>query len=232
MLGRLAPEVAWPTPDSETGANRSRRAVELGAGAARQRYTRPMASPARKPATYEDLLRLPDDKIGEIVDGELYASPRPSGAHAGSAFELGLDLGQAFQRGRGGPGGWLFLFEPELRLDGDTLVPDLAGWRRERLPKVPDTPAITLAPDWVCEILSPSTEKVDRTRKLPAYARHGVCHAWLINPLARTLEVYRREGTSWVLVASHADDALVRAEPFDAIELDLLRLWGEERASG
>lgn len=188
-----------------------------------------MASPARKPATYDDLLKLPEDKIGEIVDGELYASPRPSGPHAGSAFELGLDLGQAFQRGRGGPGGWLFLFEPELRLDGDTLVPDLAGWRRERLPKVPDTPAITLAPDWVCEILSPSTEKLDRTRKLPAYARHGVGHAWLINPVARTLEVYRREGTSWVLVASHADDAIVRAEPFDAIELDLLRLWGEER---
>ena len=94
---------------------------------------------------------------------------------------------------------------------------------------MPDTPAITLAPDWVCEILSPSTEKLDRTRKLPAYARHGVGHAWLINPVARTLEVYRREGTSWVLAASHADDAIVRAEPFDAIELDLLRLWGEER---
>jgi Uma2 family endonuclease len=190
-----------------------------------------MASPVRKPATYEDLLGLPDDRIGEIVDGELYASPRPSGPHAGTAFELSLDLGEPFQRGRGGPGGWRFLFEPELRLNGDTLVPDLAGWRRERLPKVPDTPSITIAPDWVCEILSPSTERVDRSRKLPAYARHRVGHAWLLNPQTRTLEVLRREAERWVLVATHADDAIVRAEPFDAIELDLLRLWGEERSA-
>ena len=124
------------------------------------------------------------------------------------------------------------MFEPELRLVGDTLVPDLAGWRREKLPSVPDTPAVPLAPDWVCEILSPSTERIDRVKKLPAYARHGVVHAWLINPATRTLEVFRREGTSWVLVATHADDAIVRAEPFDAIEIDLLHLWGEERRTG
>ena len=188
-----------------------------------------MASPARKPATYEDLMKLPEDRIGEIVDGDIYASPRPGAPHSECAFELSLDLGTAFRRGRGGPGGWLFLFEPELRLLEDTLVPDLAGWRRERLPSVPDTPAVTLAPDWVCEILSPSTERLDRVRKLPAYARHGVGHAWLVNRSTRTLEVYRREGTSWVLAATHADDAIVRAEPFDAIEIDLLRLWGEER---
>jgi Uma2 family endonuclease len=188
-----------------------------------------MGRPARKPATYDDLLNLPDDKIGEIVDGELYASPRPGAPHSGCAFELSVDLGTPFQRGRGGPGGWLFLFEPELHLAGEILVPDLGGWRRERLPKVPDAPAVTLAPDCVCEILSPSTERLDRARKLPAYARHGVGHAWLINPQARTLEVYRREGERWVLIATHADDATFRAEPFDAIELDLLRLWGEER---
>ena len=188
-----------------------------------------MASPARKPATYEDLLELPDDKIGEIVDGELHASPRPAGRHASCAFTLSAEIGPPFQSKRGGPGGWLFMFEPELHLQDDTLVPDLAGWRRERLPTVPETAAITLAPDWVCEILSPSTEQLDRVRKLPAYARRGVGHAWLINPTTRTLEVYRRAGQSWVLVTTHADDALVRAEPFDAIELDLLRLWGEER---
>jgi Uma2 family endonuclease len=188
-----------------------------------------MAGPARKPATYDDLLKLPDDRIGEIVDGELYANPRPAGRHATCAFTLSTELGPPFQARRGGPGGWLFLFEPELHLANDTLVPDLAGWRRERLPSVPDAPAMTLAPDWVCEILSSSTERLDRVRKLPAYARHGVGHAWLINPSTRTLEVYRREGGSWVLAATHADDALVRAEPFDAIEIDLLRLWGEER---
>ena len=111
----------------------------------------------------------------------------------------------------------------------DKLVPDLAGWRRQRLPSVPDTPAVTLAPDWVCEILSPSSERLDRVRKLPAYARHGASHSWLINPSTRTLEVHRRAGGSWVLAGTQADDALVRAEPFDAVEIDLLRLWGEER---
>jgi Uma2 family endonuclease len=188
-----------------------------------------MASPARKPATYEDLLKLPDDKIGEIVDGDLYASPRPAVPHVVAHSALSSELGGPFQFGRGGPGGWWILVEPELHLENDTLVPDVAGWRRERLPRMPNTPALTLAPDWVCEILSPSTERLDRVRKLPAYARHGVAHAWLINPSTRTLEVYRREGASWVLASTHADDAIVRAEPFDAIELDLLRLWGEER---
>ena len=188
-----------------------------------------MASPARKPATYDDLLALPDDRIGEIVDGELYASPRPAGRHASCAFTLSAEIGPPFQAKRGGPGGWLFMFEPELHFADDTLVPDLAGWRHERMPTVPDAPTVTLAPDWVCEILSPSTERLDRVRKLPACARHGVAHAWLINPATRTLEVFRREGTSWVLAATHADDAIVRAEPFGAIELDLLHLWGESR---
>jgi Uma2 family endonuclease len=125
----------------------------------------------------------------------------------------------------------LFLFEPELHLVDDVLVPDLAGWRRERLAKPPDAPAVTVPPDWVCEILSPSTERLDRVRKLPAYCRHGVGHAWLINPGQRTLEVFHREAERWVLLATFADDAVVRAEPFDAIELDLLGLWGEQRPS-
>jgi Uma2 family endonuclease len=193
------------------------------------RYTRAVASPVRKPASYDDLLRLPEDRIGEIVDGELYASPRPALAHAGAAFELSSDLGPPFGRGRGGPGGWLFLIEPELRLGDDTLVPDIAGWRRERLPRLPESPTLTLAPDWVCEILSPSTERLDRAKKLPAYARHEVGHAWLLNLAARTLEVFRREGPRWVLLGAFADDARVRVEPFEALELDLLPLWGETR---
>lgn len=188
-----------------------------------------MASPVRKPATYEDLLRLPDDKIGEIVDGDLYASPRPAVPHVLAHSALSSELGGPFQFGRGGPGGWWILVEPEVHLEADTLVPDLAGWRRERLARLPDAPALAVAPDWVCEILSPSTERLDRTKKLPAYARHEVSYAWLINPTTRTLEVFRRAESGWVLLASHADDAVVRAEPFDAIEIDLLRLWGEER---
>ena len=135
-----------------------------------------------------------------------------------------MALGGVSQFGRGGPGGWWILFEPELHLEADVLVPDLAGWRCERLPKPPETAAIDLAPDWVCEILSPSTEKLDRARKLPAYAPRGVSHAWLVNPTSRTLEVLRRDGERWVLPGTFADDAFVRAEPFEAVELDLLLL--------
>ena len=190
-----------------------------------------MASPVRKHATYADLLEVGEDKIAEIVDGDLYASPRPAIPHGVCMTSLTAELAGPFQFGRGGPGGWWILVEPELHLAADVLVPDLAGWRRERLQKPPNAPAIDLAPDWVCEILSPSTERLDRARKLPAYARHGVGHAWLINPTARTVEVLRRDGERWVLSATFADDARVRAEPFEAIELDLLSLWGETRSS-
>ena len=180
-------------------------------------------------ATYEDLLKVPDDKVAEIVDGELYVSPRPAMPHAFAASGLGVDLGGPFDRGRGGPGGWWIVDEPELHFGEDVLVPDLAGWRRERMPEAPRTAFVTLAPDWVCEVLSPSTERLDRARKLRVYAREGVDHAWLVNPLARTLEVYRRAEQRWLILATHEADAIVRAEPFDAVELDLLPLWGETR---
>ena len=184
----------------------------------------------KRRATPEDLLAVPDHMVGEIVDGDLYASPRPSLLHARAASTLNADLAGPFDRGRGGPGGWWLLQEPELHFGEDVLVPDVAGWRRERLPRIPDTPATDLAPDWVCEVISASTERLDRVRKLAIYAREGVAHAWLVNPTQRTLEVYRREGPAWLLLASHADDAQVRAEPFAAVEIDLLALWGEERS--
>ena len=180
-------------------------------------------------ATYEDLLKVPEPLVAEILDGNLYASPRPAVPHALASSVLGGELGAAFHWGRGGPGGWWILDEPELHFGDEVLVPDLAGWRRERMPKVPDEPAISLAPDWVCEVLSPSTERIDRVHKQPIYAREGVGHAWLVNPVSRTLEVYRRSSEGWLVVGTYEGDALV-AEPFDAIELDLLNLWGETRA--
>jgi Uma2 family endonuclease len=142
-----------------------------------------------------------------------------------------VDLGGPFHHGRGGPGGWWIVDEPELHVGEDIVVPDLAGWRRERMPEFPKTAFFTLAPDWLCEVLSPSTERLDRARKLRVYAREGVGHVWLVNPEARTLEVYRSSEERWLLLATHASDAIVRAEPFDAIELDLLPLWGEARTS-
>ncbi len=179
----------------------------------------------RRRATYEDLCEVPDHKVAEILDGELIVTPRPALRHANASAGLGGHIWGPFQGGRGGPGGWWILFEPELHLADDILVPDLAGWRRERVPAIPDTAFMTLAPDWVCEVISPSTERIDRSRKMRIYAREGVVHLWLLDPLVRTLEVLRLEGGRWVLIATHTDADVVRAEPFEAIEIDLTLLW-------
>jgi Uma2 family endonuclease len=145
-----------------------------------------MADPAKRRATYQDVLDAPPHKVAEIVDGVLHLSPRPAMPQAQASSAIGGELTGPFQRGRGGPGGWLIIDEPELHLHADILVPDLAGWRRERMPKLPNAPYVTLAPDWICEVLSPSTSRLDRAEKLPVYAREGVRHAWRsIRPRAR-----------------------------------------------
>jgi Uma2 family endonuclease len=187
-----------------------------------------MANPARQRATYEDVLAAPEHLTAELIDGELFVSPRPALGHTAAASALGEELGPPFKRGRGGPGGWILLDEPELHLGGDVLVPDLAGWRRERLKGASATDAfLTVAPDWICEVLSPGRARHDRSRKLPLYAREGVEWAWLVDPIERLLESYQREGTSWRLLATYAEDARVRAPPFDAIELELSVLWAD-----
>lgn len=187
-----------------------------------------MVEPARRRATYQDVVDAPEHKVAEIIDGELYLSSRPRMRHASAAFNLSGELGIPFGRGRGGPGGWLFLTEPELHFGEDVVVPDLAAWRRERLPSVDgDATFLTLAPDWLCEVLSPSTEKLDRAEKLPVYAMAGVGHVWLINPHHRTLEVFRLHEGKWLGLAVHRDEQRVRAEPFDTFELDLALLWAD-----
>ncbi len=187
-----------------------------------------MSVPARRHATYEDLLAVPEHLVAEIVDGELVTSPRPAPRHANAASVLTIGIGGPFHLGSGGgPGGWWIIVEPELHMGPDVLVPDLAGWRRERMPVFPDAAFFDLAPDWVCEVLSPVTGRLDRVRKLPIYAREQVRHAWLVDPILRTLEVLRREGAQWVLVATHGGDDKVRAEPFEAVELPLSVLWIE-----
>ena len=179
----------------------------------------------RRRATYEDLCAVPDHEVAEILDGELIVTPRPTLQHASASSSLGGHIWGPFQGGRGGPGGWWILDEPELHLADDILVPDLAGWRRERVPVLPETAFMTLAPDWVCEVISPSTERIDRSRKMRIDAREGVVHLWLLDPLVRTLEVLRLEGGRWVLIATHTDADVVRAEPFEAIEIELTSLW-------
>ncbi|MBX3224385.1 MAG: Uma2 family endonuclease [Labilithrix sp.] len=184
-----------------------------------------MAQPARKPATYEDLRAVPSNRVGELLHGIVYSFPRPAMPHAIASAALGEELGPPFKRGKGGPGGWLTVDEPELHLVSDVLVPDLAGWRRERLPATLDVAAMDVAPDWVCEVLSPSTESIDRADKASIYLREQVRHMWFVDPIAKTLEVFRLDGETYRMVHVWRDDAVVRAEPFDAIELELAVLW-------
>ena len=188
-----------------------------------------MADLAKRRAGYQDVLDAPVHMVAEVVDGNLYTHPRPGPRHASASSVMGSELVGPFQRGRGGPGGWWILDEPELHLgsDPDIVVPDLAGWRRERMPELPTEPYFTLAPDWACEILSPSTAQLDRTRKLPLYGRKQVPNVWLVDPDAKTLEVFRLDGDTYRLVATHGGDVVVRAVPFDAIELELAALWGK-----
>lgn len=186
-----------------------------------------MGEHARRRATYEDLFAIPDHLVGEIIDGELFTSPRPAPKHANVTTVLGGDLNVRWQRGRGGPGGWRILFEPELHLGDDILVPDIAGWRRERLPDLPETAWFGVPPDWVCEVLSPSTGLLDRARKLPVYARHGVPWAWLVDPIARSVEVFRLADGSWVLHAVAGADEEAALPPFEATPLQLADLWGD-----
>jgi len=185
-----------------------------------------MGLPEKRRATYEDLLAVPDTKVAEIIDGELYVSPRPAVRHANAASILGSELIGPFRMGRGGPGGWVILFEPELHFGEDVVVPDLAGWRRERFRETPEEAvAITVVPDWVCEVLSPSTAGKDRVKKLPVYAREQVPHVWFIDPIARTLEVLRLEGGRWTIAGTCEGTAVASIEPFEAIELDIGVLW-------
>jgi Uma2 family endonuclease len=178
-----------------------------------------------RPATYEDLLRVPDHLVAEIVDGDLYATPRPAPRHAAATSSLMGVLHAPFDTGRGGPGGWRILFEPELHLGRDVLVPDIAAWRRERLPRIPDEAFISVPPDWICEVISPSTAALDRVRKLAIYGREGVTYGWLVEPIARTLEVLKLDAPRWTIVGTYEGGAVVRGEPFDALELDLAALW-------
>lgn len=180
---------------------------------------------ARSTATYADLLALPPNVTGQLVFGVLHAHPRPANAHANAASMLGAELNRPFRRGRGDPGGWLFLDEPELHLGSDVLVPDLAGWRKERLAEIPRAASISVAPSWGCEVLSPSTAAFDRGDKLKVWAREHVEHVWFVDPDAKLLEVLAHDGASYRWVDTFSGDGAVRAAPFEAVELDLGALW-------
>ena len=176
-------------------------------------------------ATYQDVLDAPAHQVAEVINGTLYTHPRPAPPHARASSVLGGKIGSPFDYDAVGPGGWWIIDEPELHLDEDIMVPDLAGWRRERMPEFPDTAYFTLAPSWVCEVLSPSTRRLDLLEKRPTYAREGVGHLWLIDPTDRTFEAFELHDGQWLLIASAKDDDPVSIRPFDAITFSLADLW-------
>ena len=185
-----------------------------------------MAEPAKRKATYEDLFTVPENMTGEIIDGELIVTPRPSRKHVATTSALGAEIIPPYWFGRGGgPGGWVILDEPEIRFGEDTLVPDMAGWKKGRFPVEEPHNWISVPPDWVCEVLSPGTVRTDRVKKMRIYARHEVPHLWLIDPASRCLEVFRLESGRWVLLGVYVEDDKVRAEPFHEVEFELATLW-------
>lgn len=185
------------------------------------------ARPHPRPTLYNQLEALPEGLTGELIDGQLYAHPRPSGPHAVASSSLTAELHGPFQKGRGGPGGWWIIDEPELHFIPNTEVhvPDLAGWRKARMPLIPRGHRFTVVPDWVCEVLSPSTAGIDRELKLPLYARFGVAYVWLVDPRAHTLEAYALEHGAWRDLGRFAGAARVAVAPFEAVTIQLDDLW-------
>lgn len=184
-----------------------------------------MNDPARKKASYEDVLASPPHVVAEVIEGVLYQSPRPALPHAAAASVVGEELGPPFKRGKDGPGGWIILDEPEIHLGADIVVPDVGGWKRSTLPVLPDDAYLTVAPDWVCEVASPSTRALDRGKKLDVYQREKVRHVWVIEPLDRFLEVLELDGPSYRIVQRVSGEERARIVPFDAIEFDVAALW-------
>ena len=178
-----------------------------------------------RPATYADLEAVPPHLVAEILFGRLVTHPRPAPRHGGAASVLGMITGNAYQLGINGPGGWIFVDEPELHLGAHTAVPDIAGWRMERFSQPPDKAYFEITPDWICEALSPSTEKYDKGDKRKIYATHGVGHLWFVDPRVKSLEVFARQDQNWLLTHTFFDDDEVNAPPFDALTFKLGLLW-------
>lgn len=191
-----------------------------------------MSELLQRAATYADIEALPPNIVGEILFGALVTHPRPVPRHAIVPFALADPLSGAFQGGRNGPGGWIFMVEPELHLGPHIVVPDVAGWRRETLPSLPDTAWIETPPDWVCEVLSPPTESHDRGSKRRIYAAASVSHLWLIDPRPKLLEAFALSDGKWLLIGALRNDEQVCIPPLDAISFSLGVLWPFDTPAG
>lgn len=183
-------------------------------------------STARRLATYDDLLALPEDVKAELLAGEVHVQPGPLPGHARAQRALGRFVGGPFDDDRDGPEGWWIFTELDVRFGPhDVVRPDLSGWRRARLPDPWRARPIDVVPDWVCEILSPSTERIDRVTKQRLYADHGVAHYWIVDPSERVLEAYVLDRGQWRIAGTYDDTAVVRIPPFEAIELAVGRIF-------
>ena len=180
-----------------------------------------------RPASYADIEALPENIVGQILFGVLHTHPRPALRHARSATRLTSEIEGPFDRGRGGPGGWIILAEPEVHFGAHVVVPDIAGWKRNRLAKLPDAAYSEIAPDWICEVLSPSTARIDRTDKLTVYAEYGISHTWLVDPDLKTLEVFALTDGKWVLLSTFKDADDVAASPFETHQFLVQSLWAD-----
>jgi len=184
----------------------------------------PMSSAIKKTKTvYEQWLEVPETVVGEIIMGDLHMSPRPALKHGNASSSLLHELMGPYHKGKGGPGGWIIMREPEIHLAENIIVPDIGGWKRDRIPEITNETFFSVAPDWVCEVLSPSTAGFDRVKKMPLYLEQKVKHIWLIDPLLKTLEVFENNESSWVLIKTFMNTDKVRVVPF--IEIDLSMLW-------
>ena len=184
--------------------------------------------PATSPATYADIEALPSHLTGELIFGALHAHPRPTPQHGEATSVLLAELQIPFGRRRGVPGGWIIQVEPELHLGPHVVVPDIAGWKTETLPRLPKTAYFEAAPDWLAEVLSPSTLKTDRTSKLQIYAEYGVKHLWYADPAVRTLEIFALNGTTHSIIATFKDEDVVIAPPFESHSFQLAALWQDD----
>lgn len=179
-----------------------------------------------RPATIADLDQLPPTWRGEVIEGTLYAFPHPGVPHQLVSGAISVDLRIPFGRGRGGPGGWRIFFRVPVQVhEINEISPDISGWRRERLPILPQEDAISIVPDWICEVQSPSTRGYDIGIKRRFYASIGVSYIWYVDPFARTLLASRLHDGHWLEIGAWRDDEKVRVEPFEAIELDLSTWW-------
>ena len=183
------------------------------------------------PATYADIEALPPNMVGEILFGNLVTHPRPARRHTSASSSMGAIITPPFQFGNGGPGGWIIIDEPELHLGPHVVVPDLAGWRSERLVGKGDGAWFEEVPDWICEVLSPSTEKYDRSDKQRIYATYLVDHVWHVNPITKLLEVYARQGKNWLQTHVFKDQETVSAPPFESLSFNLGLLWPFDQPS-